>query len=130
MKQKKLLALTTWVLPVFLAVPLFADKIQTFPISKGGLDNIHGVCSGSGDLYLPPGVNGVYGCIKGNGNSVFCGGVGKYANTCTTSTQKLVVKKGQTVTQADLEAAAAKTPPSKEKTTKNAKSVQEFLKQR
>ena len=53
------------------------------PIKGHGPGNIQSGCNGSGDLYFPPGDQGVYGCLKRNGSGVVCGGAGGYSKTCT-----------------------------------------------
>jgi hypothetical protein len=116
-----------WAVLVLLATPLFAETVTT-PLPTGGANGLRGSCSGSGDLFLPPGVNGAYGCIKGNGNSAFCGGVGRYKNNCTATTQKITMKPGKIPTQAEVQG-IAKADAKKEKPTKM-RSVHEFLKQR
>ena len=37
-----------------------------------------------GGVYFAPSAHGVYGCLAGDGSGIACGGVGKYAKTCTT----------------------------------------------
>lgn len=41
-------------------------------------------CQGSGDVYFPKDKNGVYGCVKGDGGGIVCGGSGKYGKRCDT----------------------------------------------
>ena len=59
----------------------------TIPVGSHNPSSIQKGCTGPGDLYAGPGVNGMYGCLKGDGSGVVCGGAGKYAKTCSTFAQ-------------------------------------------
>jgi len=45
-------------------------------------------CAAAGGDYLPSGPNGVYGCQLKDGNIISCGGLGRYAKTCSNPAPK------------------------------------------
>ena len=62
----------------------FGAMAATVPLNGHTQDSVQSGCKSSGGVYFAPGKGGAYGCMLGNGNGVVCGGVGKYANTCST----------------------------------------------
>jgi hypothetical protein len=104
MSTKTSLLLATAGLFAALALPVSANTVS---MGKNNPGSVQKGCSASGDLYFPPNENGVFGCIKAGGNGVVCGGVGKFAKTCSTfakpqtrghlPTQAQVSKKGTTL---------------------------------
>ncbi len=81
------------------AIPLAAAT--TVPIKGHSPANIESGCKAEGDVYFAPSQKGVYGCLKANGNLVVCGGVGKYAGTCTVAAAP-PRHRGRVATQAEV----------------------------
>ena len=78
-RKSLILATAGWLAGLIL--PLSANTVS---LGKNNPGTVKGGCSATGDLYFPPNQNGVFGCIKASGNGVVCGGVGKFAKTCST----------------------------------------------
>jgi hypothetical protein len=68
---------------VLLTSSVVLSPARAVPIDKYPPGTVQAGCREPGDLYFPPNDNGVYGCMKGNGGVVVCGGVGGYSKTCT-----------------------------------------------
>ena len=83
--MKTLAFFSAAVLCAAVAVPVATGA--TVPVGSHTPGSIQKGCTGPGDLYAGPGVNGMYGCLKGDGSGVVCGGAGKYAKTCSTFAQ-------------------------------------------
>lgn len=54
----------------------------TFPIGDHTPGHVQAHCRGG--MYTPPGGNGAYGCVAGDGSGIVCGGTGKDSKTCST----------------------------------------------
>ena len=57
-------------------------RATTIPIGDHSPGNVQKSCEGG--TYFSPSSQGVYGCMAGDGSGIVCGGVGKYAKTCST----------------------------------------------
>ena len=85
-QMKHILRLAIVTGATFATVPLANAQDQTArQIPYQTPNELRSTCISAGGDYYPPGGNGAYGCQLSTGATIFCGGVGDYARTCSNS---------------------------------------------
>jgi hypothetical protein len=74
-----------WALGIVVGLGIAASAgAETKNLGKLSVQQVKGMCGGQGDVYTAPSQNGVYGCLKANGDLISCGGAIK---NCTQTRQ-------------------------------------------
>jgi hypothetical protein len=97
--MKSVSAAALLVAGAFLARVALAEEV---PKQGNSPTQVEGRCNESGGIYSAPGSQGVYYCLNNDGSGIVCGGVGKYAKTCTKFGPKVVKHRSQVPVRAEI----------------------------